>query len=720
MNAIDAHSSANSSPVAGLDEAGPGSTTAATNEPPSINPARASEIELILARFRIRASRRALWLQQLWSEEGDPGGQATVTFAELNTALSDRDSPEAELAWREVNAQARALQKELDQVEGVLASMPQSRLQRLARIFGLSDAELDLLQASAAIALDPALQRVCAYLHDHAGRPGVTAELVARLYDHGRCSVWPAESPVFRWELIVPREIAPADSPLLICDPQIRDWLRGTAVLSELLVGAARLQTPRPPLSGWPVDASVDWLKAALNGPPAGRVRLHVTGGRGAGRRTFAANVADRMGLALLAIDVDQIDEAYWRRLYIHAQRQAYLDGCALAWFGAALNRRPWPQSVPDFPLQFVIAEPGQEIASSTHTIERTVALPIPSVEERARLWCEHLPVAAGWPADELNTLAERHRVQPGDIARAARLRPARAADAGRFARESARSRLGPLAQLLETPFQWHDLVLPGTVTRALESIAFEAEHRTRFWEQPAARRLFPQGRGLLALLSGPPGTGKTMAAQVIAAHLGQDLFRVNVAQLVSKWVGETAKHFDFLLTQAAEMDAIVFFDEADAPFAKRSNEVRDAQDKFANTDAAFLLQAIESFPGVALLATNLKGNIDPAFFRRLRHLVEFPKPDAIAQQTLWQRLVTELAGESTARRLQPAFTALSTGFEATGAQIKYAVLAALFAAQQENTALSTGHLFYGLERELAKEGRSIGPRDRERILKNG
>ncbi|HEX2854248.1 MAG TPA: ATP-binding protein [Opitutaceae bacterium] len=698
----------------------PAPDAAPPGDVPASAPVPATELELMLTRFRLRARRRSFWLINLWGQDGEPGGRDTITHAELSTILADRDSPEAESAWRAGIPELAALDHELQRIENALADFPESRLARLARVFGLSAADLDLFQACAAVALDPALGRVCAYLHDHASRTGVTEDLAARLYDHGRCGVWPAESPLFRWELVVHREISPTEPRLLMCDPQLRDWLLGKAVLSEALTGAARLQPPQPPLSGWPVAETAGWLARTLEGPPAGRVRLQVAAARGAGRRTFAAAVADKLGLPLLVIDADQVDDAQWRRLFVHAQRQAYLDSCALAWTGDSLARRPWPRSVPDFPLQFLIADPGQESPAASHLVERRLALPPPSIAERAQLWRDHLPAARTWPVDELNLLAERHRVQPGDIARAARLQPARPAAAGQLAREAARTRLGPLAQLLDTPFKWDDLVVPAPIRQSLEAIAFEAEHRVRFWEQAAPRRLFPQGRGLLALFSGPPGTGKTMAAQVIAAHLGQDLFRVNVAQLVSKWVGETAKHFDFLLTQAAEMDAIIFFDEADAPFAKRSSEMRDAQDKFANTDSAFLLQAIENFPGVALLATNLKGNIDPAFFRRLRHLVEFPKPDAALQRTLWEKLVAELAGAEAARALEPSLAALAGGLEATGAQIKYAVLAALFEAQRENQPLATRHLLHGLEREIAKDGRSIGPRDRERILKHG
>jgi SpoVK/Ycf46/Vps4 family AAA+-type ATPase len=220
-----------------------------------------------------------------------------------------------------------------------------------------------------------------------------------------------------------------------------------------------------------------------------------------------------------------------------------------------------------------------------------------------------------------------------------------------------------------------------------------------------------------MALFSGPPGTGKTMAAQVMAAALGYDLFRVDLAGVVSKWVGETSQNFERILTRAADMHAMILFDECDAIFAKRTSEIRDAQDKFANTDAAYLLQAIESYPGIALLATNQKGNVDPAFIRRLRYVLEFSKPDAAQRLEIWRKIVRGLAGEDRLPALSAALELLSEAIEATGAQIKYAVLGALFGAKREEAPLDLRHLLRGLERELAKEGRMLSARDRERIL---
>ena len=342
----------------------------------------------------------------------------------------------------------------------------------------------------------------------------------------------------------------------------------------------------------------------------------------------------------------------------------------------------------------------------------------MPEAATRERLWRRAIPEAARWPADERRRLAEQHSVWPGDIERASQLGVVTPAEAAVAVREAARSRFGSLAQILECPFTTDDLVLPEGVMGLLDAITFEAEERVSFWREKESIRLFPQGRGLVAMFSGPSGVGKTMAVQVMAARLTQDLCRVNVAQLVSKWVGETSKNLEQVIRVAAENNVVLFFDEADALFARRTAEIRDAQDKFANTDTAFLLQAIETYPGVAVLATNLKSNIDSAFLRRLRYIVEFPKPSADLQRKLWLKLVTSLAGEVRAKALTPAIDLLSNGVDATGAQIKFAVLAALFEARREDKPLNPRHLLTGLDRELGKEGRSLGPKHRELILK--
>jgi SpoVK/Ycf46/Vps4 family AAA+-type ATPase len=209
------------------------------------------------------------------------------------------------------------------------------------------------------------------------------------------------------------------------------------------------------------------------------------------------------------------------------------------------------------------------------------------------------------------------------------------------------------------------------------------------------------------------------MAAQVIAANLGLDLFRIDLSAVVSKYVGETSQNLERILSRAVHMDVVLLFDEADALFGKRT-EIRDAHDRFANTDTGYLLQAIENYQGVALLATNKKGNIDTAFIRRIRYVFEFPRPDAAERLRIWERVIGELAGTERLEDLTGNIKTLAGDVETTGAQIKFAVLAALFAAQRDGGQLGMRHLLRGLDHEFAKEGRALSDRERERLLCHG
>jgi hypothetical protein len=688
------------------------------NSQPDFDPR--AEAELILARFRLRARIRTAWLQKLWNEEGVPGGNLAVTHAEIATHLLDRDSPTAEQEWRRSDPQAIALEKELARIERTISSLPASRLVVLSQIFGLDADESDLLQACLAVALDPALARVCAYLNDHAGRPFVTDSLAARLFGSGRSGSWNANSPLFRWELISKRENGPGEPRALLCDPPVAGWFLGRREIDETLIGFAEYHAPRAPLASWPIAETADFCRNALAGESSGWLRLAIQGSQGSGRKTFAAVLSAELGLALLVIDADGIDDQEWRRAYLRAQRHAYLNRCAIAWQGEAILRRVWSGFNPSFPVQFVIAESGQGPLPGARFIERPVALPALTAAEREALWLEYLPGAKKWEPKAFQTLVEQYRFQPGEIAHAARSNARDLVSATLNARESARRQFGQLAERLDCPFDWKHLIVSDSLREFLRDIEFEARHRLSFWETPAACRLFPQGRGLLALLSGPPGTGKTMGAQVLAASLGYDLYRINIAAVVSKWVGETSQNLERILVRAAQMDVVLLFDEADALFGKRATEMRDAQDRFANTDTSYLLQAIESYRGIALLTTNQKGNIDAGFLRRLRFVLEFPKPDSTQRNQLWHNILQALAGTKATETLAPVLKFLADEIETTGAQIKNAVLGALFISQRERQKLSAKYLLRALERELAKEGRSLGPRDRERILAHG
>jgi replication-associated recombination protein RarA len=516
--------------------------------------------------------------------------------------------------------------------------------------------------------------------------------------------------------LLREKEVGPGEPPQLSCDTSIKDWLQGNDHLDESLVGISRFYPPTTPLKNWPVDSNAVFLKRMLEGDSRNQVRLRVVGPPGSGRRTLSAIISSRVGLSLLAINTEQIAEHDWRRVFIGAQRQAYLDRCAIAWYGENVLRRAWPQVVPFFPVQFVICEAGHVPLPIPEVIDHLIEMPTPSLEERRELWRRFMPLSAAWPPEAFKKLAEQHRVNIGDIISAAQRDVQSVEEATSLIREATRHQLGNLAQLMECPFNWDDLVVTDNLREALDDLTFEASERVAFWERTEARRLFPQGRGLLGLFSGSPGTGKTMAAQVIAASLGLDLFRIDLSTVVSKYVGETSQNLERILSRAAGMDIVLLFDEADALFGKRT-EIKDAHDRFANTDTGYLLQAIENYRGVALLATNKKGNIDPAFIRRIRYVLEFCKPDAKQREQIWRKIVGELAGSERLKALDRDLKTLAVDLELTGAQIKFTVLAAVFVAKRERKPLAMSHLLRGVDRELMKEGRTLSGRERERLL---
>jgi len=662
----------------------------------------APEMELVLLRFRLRAQRRAMWLQRIWSQDAD---------------LLDADSPAAEADWIATNAEPAWLNAQIAAAEDALESQGRSRLLLLREIFGLSASEFALLMACLAVSLDPALARVCGMLHGDSARCYVTADLVARLNEQGRCAEWNPESPLVRWQLLERHETGPAEASALVIDSGIREWLRGRNDLDAALTSVARLHPTRKPLACWPVEPTVTWLKAQLQGNTQRPVRVRIQAPPGSGRRTFAAVVAFRLGMPLLAIRADEIEDSAVRGIYVRGQRHAFLHRCALAWVGEHTSRRQWPLDVPPFPLQFLISESRLELPAS-EAAELRIDLPSAGIEDRVAAWRDCAP--REWSDEQIVDLARRYRAHAGDIARACAAAPADPAEAGLRVRESARGSLGALAQVLTCSFSWDDLVLPEAVLETLHDLVFEARRRNEFWERREAQRLFPQGRGLLALFNGHPGTGKTMAAQVVAGELGYDLLRIDLSAVVSKYVGETSQNLERILSRAAHMDAVLLFDEADGLFGKRSAEVKEAQDKFANTEAAYLLQAIEAYPGIALLASNQKGSIDTAFLRRIRFLVEFSKPDAAQRLAIWRRVTAALAGEERAAALDPGLETLAAGVEATGAQIKNAVLGAIFIAERMNADLEMEHLLRALGRELAKEGRTLSAKERERMRANG
>ncbi|WP_433796251.1 AAA family ATPase [Actinoplanes sp. CA-252034] len=676
-------------------------------------------LRAVVSRVRLRATLRAAWLRSLWRD--DPGGIPgwAISHAEVDRYLGGKDDPAAAARWikRHTDPEVLAL---LAAVEADLAADDTSRLALLCRVFDLDAAARDLVHTCLAAAIDPDLSRVYAYLQDDAHRGYVTDHLVARLYDHRAPLLIDPASALTSWDVLPGTATDAGRPPERALDPAIRDWLLGSDALDPELAGIARLQPVLKPLADWPLEQAETAVRGWLENTPPTPVRVRVGGLPGSGRRSFAAVLADRMGLPLLTVDLTEVSPDRQAAVYRHAQRRAFLGRCALAFLGdPATGVRQNSTLSSHYPLQFVIAEYPVWTPPPGRAVDHLVELPVPSLTTRRRLWRSYAPWSRDWPVAELEQLVTQHRTRPADLALLQRRGPGTAADAGAILRDGSRNVLGDLARRLDCPFERADLVVTEPVDKALDDLLFEARDRAALWESPAARRLFPQGRGLLALLCGPPGTGKTMSAQVIAAELGQDLFRIDLATVVSKWVGETSRNVDRLLRRAATQDVILLFDEADALFGRRT-EIKEANDRFANTDTGYLLQAIESYEGIALMSTNRRGDIDPAFLRRIRYVLDYSLPDPAERLRLWTTIVSTLAGAKRAEKLAGRIASLATAVPMSGAQIKFAVLSATFAARREQTEMAMPHLLYGVQTELIKDGRPLGERILDRLVSDG
>jgi MoxR-like ATPase len=675
-------------------------------------PEQAGELlALIVDRVRLRARRRLAWLRHL---EGNGGRDGSIV-AGWAAALDGNDRPEAEVRWFEQAPELRQLNEDITAIEAELAGPAARELQRLELLFRLNREESDLLQACVALHVDPSLGALYGALQHDGNRRWVTDALAARLFGSGRRAVWNASSPLATWGWVKAVPAPPGEPAVLDSDPIARDWLQGgTTIDAELLDAVAWLE-PHEPLDSWPVAELEARLRQAITGRTG--VRLVLSGTPGSGRRTLAAVIARRIGLPALSVDVDRIADEDWPDAYVRCQRLALLFQAALVWHGSRLDRR-WPAVVSPSPAQFVACEEGVGVPAMPDLIDYATPVPTPTLAERRALLDRLLPEAHTWPATERDRLVARYKPSVGQLAGLAARKPPGPGAAAALLRELTRHDLGDLGRLLDTPYGWDDLVLPAPLIAELEAFVAEAKQQASFWERAEVRRLFGRGRGLVGLLTGSPGTGKTMCAQVVAAELDLDLVRIDLATTVSKYIGETAKHLQRIFLRARRMNAVLFFDEADSLFTKRT-EVRDAHDRYANMDTNYLLELVEDFDGIALLASNKRGNIDPAFARRMRYVLHLPRPAAEQRLEIWRRLIAELEGPSTLARAAPAIGVLADEQALSGAQIKGAILTAMFLAGADGAALTAEHLLRGVDRELGKEGRRVGTDLRDRLLQH-
>ena len=679
-----------------------------------------------LRRMRLLLKRRALWLRGRWRQ--DPLQEyrgLLVSDTQADQLFSDgraderrfyADDPEAAAIGDEL----AALELELDaSAEGNGSAPPAVEL--LASLFGLSRFERDVILLCLAPELDPSFERIYAYVQDDNARTYPCAHLAVALFaGRGEATTetsFGPQSALLRFGLVVveppPHPGAALAARPLRLPPRLVEYACGTNHIDESVAGLVR-PVRAAPLSPAHTDL-VERLERALERNPARRPGVNLVGPPGCGKRAVARGLCERLGLQLLAVDSAQIPppgpareealrllqrEAALLRLafYVPEPPDAH-DRAAVASFEDLIDRlRP-----------FVIVGSERRLASRRYL---PAAVPAPGTREQRSLWNDALTSAGVSPRPVTEALAQQFHFGPAAIVGAVGAARARAAlrgtgpegvgdsdlwDAGR---DQAAWSLDDLAQRLTPSARWDDIVLPEDVLAQLREIAAQVANRAQVYDRWGFSRQLGRGRGITALFGGPSGTGKTMAAEILASELELDLYRVDLAGLMDKYVGETEKNLRSVFDAAERSGSILFFDEADALFGKRT-EVKDSHDRYANIEVNYLLQRMEDYRGLAILATNRKAVLDRAFLRRLRFLVDFSFPDATSRRRIWEKVFPQ---DAELGKLD--FAGLAR-LELSGGHIKTIAVNAAFLAAGEHVPIAMPHVMHAARREYAKLDRS-------------
>jgi SpoVK/Ycf46/Vps4 family AAA+-type ATPase len=573
-----------------------------------------------------------------------------------------------------------------------------------------------VLTVCAAPELHPRYGRLFAYLQDDVTRKLPSPRLVASLLAGDGVEVadvlacFTPDAAVLRSgaiRLLTPEPgTALADRPIKLAD-RLAAFLLGASRLADAATGfQLRGVAPHPAAGRADVIAHVALLLAAET-----RLPLVVSGPDAA---MIVAGAARAPVLLLGARELDRPDALADARLAA-ALEQGVLCVDGLDDLTPA-ERSRLLRSIDEGPGRTIlVAASRREALALSDRTALLVDVPYPSFAERKHAW-EELTRAA-----DQREVAAKFRLSIEQIAAAAEVSLIAArtrgeatpspADLDLGARHASSSRLGELATRLEPGYGFADLVLPDRQLDMLRSISAYLRHRDRVLAEWGYEATVSRTQGLKVLFAGESGTGKTMAAQVLGAELGLDLFRVDLATIVSKYIGETEKNLERIFTAAHGSNAILFFDEADALFGKRS-EVSDSHDRYANIEVAYLLQRMEGYPGAVILATNFRRNIDDAFVRRLDFVIDFPFPEAEDRRRIWRLVLPPTA--PVADDVDLDF--LANQFKLSGGAIRNCSLAAAFRAADEDSQIEMRHLVRAVAQEYGKQGRLTLEADFERF----
>lgn len=597
------------------------------------------------------------------------------------------------------------------------------RLACLRQLLSLDEAETATIAMCFAGELEPEIERLVAYVQDDVSRKRPRVEMLLRLFWEDRLGsqrAFDLSRPLRKYRLLdLHEDPGQPATPLLArtatLDPRVSRYLAGGDAVDERLSGTASIHLLSESREWFPQEAPpID--PSALQPPvlslqSTDLVRV---------RRTVAslAHAAGLAGVVELRLPAAELSPA---EAFERAARESALQSAALLVRGAESLEPPVRGDLftavegSCSPLVILSWEGEPAWHGPSVTIDR------PAYEERIVEWRAVLDGHRIAPEldDELPVIAGKFELDTGAIDAAVRsalgMATSRNASDPVISVEdlyaAARARSAPILSSLASKVterkRWEDLILEPDPLLQLREICGMVEHRHRVYDEWGFGKKLSNGKGVVSLFAGQSGTGKTMSAGVIAAELGLDLYKIDLSGVVSKYIGETEKNLGAIFRDASLSNAILFFDEADALFGKRS-EVRDAHDRYANIETAYLLQQIEEYSGPVILSTNLKMNLDEAFLRRMHFVIDFPMPEEPYRLRIWESLVPADAPLSA----DVDFPFLARQFRISGGNIRNIVLAAGFLAAQEGDEMAMRHFIRGTRREFQKLGRMVTEAD--------
>ena len=571
-------------------------------------------------------------------------------------------------------------------------------VRNLSSTFALSSFETQLLLLCAAFELDSGVAAACGRLQPDERQGRVTFALASRVLADPHWSALLPTAALRYWRLLEmePSWDVPVTHARLRIAERVLHHVTGLVSLDEPLHGYVSTCSPSGDL--WSPHSGIATRLTEFLATDADRAVM-LTGADPHARRRVAAHACAVSGLRLYATRTEDLPTEsverdrfarLWMREALLAPTVLLVEGAVSAHVTALCER-----------VRTSVVVSADEASPLGVRPTLRLHLPTPGGPERREWWRKALRKRAGPLSASLDTLAMHFCLSQEEIVAAVDACPEATPEMiWNAARVQARPALGNLAQRIDPAVEWGDLVLPPAQLAVLRQMAAQVRHQLRVYEDWGFG-MAGRGLGVSALFAGASGTGKTMASEVLARELGLDLYRIDLSQVVSKYIGETEKNLRRVFDAAEGGGVILLFDEADALFGKRS-DVKDSHDRYANIEVSYLLQRMEAYRGLAILTTNMRGSLDPAFLRRLRFVVEFPFPDTAGRAEIWRRV---FPAQTPTEGLDPERLAQLT---VAGGNIRNIALNAAFIAADAERSVRMTDLLQAARTECAKVNKPL------------